>query len=327
MLLLFFDGRRLVFSLLACAAFAIASPASAQTGSVKGKVVDGAGKPVEKAQVAIEYADGINRKYDVKTNKKGEFIQIGLQPGSYKVTASFEALGSQTFTVRIRLGDPAVVNFLLGGGAPGAPGISKEEAAKAVALKQAFDDGVAASKAGNFDVAIAKFTEAVGLVPSCYDCYYNIGYAQSQKKEYDLAETAFNKAIELKPTYVDAYNGLATVYNAQKKFDKAGEMGAKAAELAAAGGAAPGGSGGVDAEYNQGVIHWNAGKIADAKQHFLKVIELKPDHADAHYQLGMALLNEGKMPEAAAMFDKYLQLAPEGQFAAVAKDILTQIKK
>ena len=83
----------------------------------------------------------------------------------------------------------------------------------------------------------------------------------------------------------------------------------------------------MDAEYNQGVIHWNDGKIADAKQHFLKVIELKPDHADAHYQLGMALLNEGKMPEAAAMFEKYLQLAPEGQFAAVAKSILTQIKK
>ena len=43
--------------------------------------------------VAIEFTDGINRKYEVKTNKKGEFIQIGLPPGNYKVTASFEKPG------------------------------------------------------------------------------------------------------------------------------------------------------------------------------------------------------------------------------------------
>ncbi len=123
---------------------------------------------------------------------------------------------------------------------------------------------------------------------------------------------------------MDAFNGLATVYNAQKKFDLASEMGAKAAEFAAVGG---GGAGGVDAEYNQGVIQWNAGQIGKAKEHFEKVILMKPDHADAHYQIGMANLNEGKLPEAAAMFEKYLQLAPDGQYVATAKGVLSQIKK
>ena len=52
-----------------------------ETGALQGIVNDAAGKPLEKAQVLIEYTDGINRKYEVKTNKKGEFIQIGLQPG------------------------------------------------------------------------------------------------------------------------------------------------------------------------------------------------------------------------------------------------------
>jgi len=66
----------------------------------------------------------------------------------------------------------------------------------------------------------------------------------------------------MKANYVEAYNGLATVYNAQKKFDKAQEASQKAAELAsAAGPGAGGGAGAVDAEYNQGVIDWNAGKI------------------------------------------------------------------
>lgn len=319
------SGRAAIVILIALVAVLFATPSNAQTGMVKGKVVDGAGKPLDKAKLVIEYKDGVNRKYEVSTNKKGEFIQIGLPPGAYIITASFKDLGEQAFDVRVRLGDAAEVNFMLGGGEAGKGGMSKEDAAKAAALKAVFEQGVELSKTGDFDGAIAKFTEASTLVPNCYDCFYNIGYAQMQKKDYDQAEIAFNKAIEFKANYVDAYNGLATVYNAQKKFDKAAEMGAKASELAAAAG--PGGSGGVDAEYNQGVILWNAGKISDAKAHFEKVIFMKPDHADAHYQVGMANLNEGKMAEAAAMFEKYIQLAPDGQYAATVKGILPQIKK
>jgi len=314
-------GRRLiVLTTVALAVILFAAPAYAQTGMVKGKVLDGAKNPLDKAKIVIEFKDGINRKYEVKTNKKGEFIQIGLAPGNYKVTASFEGLGEQSFDARVRLGDSAEVNFLLGGGG----GMSKEDAAKAETLKKTFEEGVNLSKAGSYDEAIAKFTEATVLVPDCYDCYYNIGFAMMQKKDYDQAEVAFNKAIELKANYVDAYNGLATVYNAQKKFDQAEQMGQKAAEYSAVVG---GTAGGIDAEYNQGVILWNAGKIPDAKVHFEKVIAMKPDHADAHYQLGMANLNEGKLAEAVVMFEKYLALAPDGPYAAATKGILSQIKK
>lgn len=316
----------LVCCILACAALFISVPASAQTGAVQGLVKDVAGKPVEKALIVIEFTDGINRKYEVKSNKKGEFIQIGLQPGNYKVTASLEKLGSQSFPARVRLGDPTKINFVLG--AEGT-GVTKEDAAKGAALKAKFDEGVAASKAGNYDDAIVKFNEAAAMVPppGCFDCMYNIGFNYVQKKDYDQAEAAYLKAIEMKSTYVDAYNGLATVYNAQKKFDKAAEFSQKASEMASAAGPGSGGSGGVDAEYNQGVILWNAGKAAEAAEHFQKVIFMKPDHADAHYQLGMAFVNQGKLAEAAPMFEKYLQLAPDGQFAATAKSIIASIKK
>ena len=318
-----FSGRRpLVFVLMAIVAVAFAAPVFAQVGSLKGKVVDQKGKPVDKAIISIEFADGITYKVETKSNNKGEFIQIGLRPGNYKVTASTKDLGAQAFNVRVRLGDPSEVNFVLGGGAD----TSAAEAAKTEALKKTFEEGVTLSKAGNYDEAVAKFTEAAALVPKCFDCYYNIGFAYMQKKEYDKAEEAFNKAIEFKPDYFEAYNGLATVYNAQKKFDKAGEASQKATDLAAAAGPA-GGGGSVDAEYNSGVIDWNAGKIEDAQAHFQKVIELKPDHAEAHYQLGMAMLNQGKMPEAIAMFEKYLALAPQGPNAATATGILKTLKK
>ncbi|MGE5198579.1 MAG: tetratricopeptide repeat protein [Rhodospirillaceae bacterium] len=318
------SGRNLLMlSLMACAVLLFASPAQSQTGALQGKVTDPSGKPVEKAVVVIEFTDGINRKYEVKTNKKGEFIQIGLAPGNYKATASFEGLGSESFPVRVRLGDSAKLDFKLGV----ASGVSKEDAAKAEALKSTFEAGVALSKDGKYDEAIAKFTEASVMVPGCYDCLYNIGYNYAQKKDYEQAEAAYLKAIEMKANYVEAYNGLATVYNAQKKFDKALEASEKAAEFAGAAGPGGGTGGGVDAEYNQGVIAWNAGKIAEAAEHFQKVIFMKPDHADAHYQMGMAYVNQGKLAEAVPMFEKYLELAPNGQFAATAKGILASIKK
>ena len=76
--------------LVACAAvltLALVSPALAQsTGMIRGIVKDASGKPVEGAKVNID-AEGTNRHFDTKSDKKGEFLQIGLPPGPYKVSA------------------------------------------------------------------------------------------------------------------------------------------------------------------------------------------------------------------------------------------------
>src|SRR5262249_47748365 len=144
----------------------------------------------------------------------------------------------------------------------------------------------------------------------------------------DKAEAAYKKAIEIKADYAEAYNGLANIYNMQRKFDLAAEASKKAMEIGGGAGAAGGAGGGnPDAMYNQGVILWNAGKIADAKNQFEAVVAAKPDHAEAHYQLGMALVNEGNLNAAAAEFETYVKLAPNGPNAATAKGILSTIKK
>ena len=318
-------GRRaLLVTLAVLLAVAIATPGFAQsTGMVKGKVFDAQDKPVDAAKVTIAFKDGISRTYEVKTNKKGEFIQIGLPPGNYTLTAEKEKLGSQSFDARVRLGEAAEVNFKL---VPGAGGPTKEDMAKAAAVKKLFDEGVAASRSNDHDGALAKFNEAATLLPSCFDCYYNIGFAYAQKKDYVQAETAFKKALELKPDYVEAFNGLATIYNAQKKFDEAQAASQKAAELAAAAGPAAGG-GSVDALYNQGVIAWNAGKAEEAKASFEAAIKSNPTHADSHYQLGMCFVNLGKLAEAAGEFEQYLKIAPDGQYAEQAKALVSQLKK
>ena len=89
----------------------VAAPASAQTGMIRGKVVDAEGKPAEGVAIAIEFGDGVTRKFEVKTDRRGEFIQIGLAPGNYKVTATHEKLGTQSANVRVNLSKPVEANF------------------------------------------------------------------------------------------------------------------------------------------------------------------------------------------------------------------------
>src|SRR5471030_1047936 len=314
--------------LVACAAvviLAFVSPALAQsTGMVRGVVKDAAGKPVEGAKINID-AEANNRHFDTKSDKKGEFIQIGLPPGPYKVSAEKDKVASpaSNVTVRIAAGNP--ITLVLGGG--GAAGPSAESAAKHTALKKTFEEGVTASRAGNHDAAIASFQAAADLNPSCYDCYYNIAFSESQKKDYDKAEVAYKKAIELKDDYAEAYSGLANVYNATRKFDQAAAASAKAMELSGSSAGAAGGGGNADAMFNQGVILWNAGKIPEAKKQFEGAVAANPNHAESHYQLGMALVNEGNLAGATTEFETYLKLAPTGPNAATAKGILGSLKK
>jgi Tfp pilus assembly protein PilF len=303
-------------------ALGLAAPAVAQsTGMIKGRVVDEGGKPVADAQIVIEFAEGVTRKNTTKTNNKGEFIQIGLFPGNYRVTASKDKVGSQVFETRVRIGGTAEVNFVL---SP-TSGMSEEDMKKNAELKAAFQAGVDAARAGQHGTAVQKFTEAAALMPNCYDCYYNIGHAHAQQQQYAEAEAAFRKAIEMKPSAPEAYNGLATIFNAQKKFDEAAAASAKAAELS--GGLGGAGGGNAEALYNQGVILWNAGKYAEAKEQFEKAVAVNPNLADAHYQLAMANLNLGQVPEAVAAFEAYLKVAPDGPHAQEAKNAIAALKK
>ena len=316
--------RALMPSLLVLGLAVVGTPAYAQTGQVKGKVVDAKNQPVEKADVTIEATDGMGRKFKVSTNKKGEYVQIGLPPGQYRISAAKDNL-SDSHEQRIGL-DAAEVNLTLKAGGAGG-NVSAEEAKKAAernaAIRGAFEAGVKLSQENKYDEAIAKFNEVIAQVPKCVECLTNIASLQMAKKDYEAAEGTYKKAIELNPSAAEAYNGLANLYNAQKKFDQAAEASAQAAKLGAA---APGGAS-ASTVFNQGVIAWNASRIDDAKKAFEEAVKLDPKLAEAHYWLGMANLNQGKMPEAAASFEEYLKLDASGKYAEQAKGILGQIKK
>ena len=318
-------GRSLGICAMVLGLALTAAPALAQTGQLKGKVTDAQKKPIEGATVLIEHQDS-RTKYTLKTKKGGDYIQIGIPPGNYLVTAEKDGL-KQSFPTRVSL-DMTEVNFELKPGGNTGPA-SKEEAAKAAArteaLKAAYAEGANLSNTGKHDEAIAKFNEVIAQVPKCTECYVNIGSNYASKKDYAAAETALKKALEIDPNSVDAYNLLATIYNDQKKFPEAQAMSAEASKRATAGGGAS-----ADTLYNQGVISWNANDFPKAQEFFAGAVAANPNHAEAHFMLGQAYLNLGKLAEAAKEFDAYLKVAPTGKNAKQAQsnvDMLKQVIK
>jgi tetratricopeptide (TPR) repeat protein len=320
-------GIRLVSRILALCALVlglaiVTTPALAQTGQIKGKVLDAENKPVEGAKVTL-LAKDTNGKFDLKTNKKGEFMQIGVPPGDYDVKAEKDGLTASK-RQHISLDMAEVTLTLKKGGDMGE--VSKEDRAKAEAkvagIKSAYAEAAALANAGKYDESIAKFNEVIASVPKCTECYSGIGAANREKKDYAAAEAAYKKALEIDPNYIEAYSGLANIYNDQKKFSEARAMSEEANKRATT----AGGTGNADMLYNAGVISWNANDFAKAGEQFGAAVAANPNHAESHFMLGQVYLNLGKLPEAAKEFEAYTKIAPNGPNAAKAKSNYDMLK-
>jgi tetratricopeptide (TPR) repeat protein len=309
----------------------LASPAFAQMGSLKGRVVDADGKPVPDVEVVLDYIGDMKRQLKVKTDKKGEWIRAGVPAGGggrWTISVTKGDLVGRIQDVEVALGNVQnTPDIVLKPGKLSAPvNVSKEEAERAskrsAELEKSFSEAKAAIEAGNFDEAIAKLTALTAEVEKCGACYIRLGDAYAKKKDLASAEKAYLKVIEIDPNAPDSYNALATIYNEQKRFDDAAKMSAKGVELSGA----AGGGGDANALYNAGVIAWNSGKGPEAAVQFQKAAAANPKMADAHYMLGLSLFSLGKSAEAKGPLQEYLKLAPTGTNAETVKQLLATIK-
>src|SRR5262244_3377808 len=94
--------------LVAVTLFAI--PVFAQTGNIKGKVVDTDGKPVTGATISID-RQGIAQHFEVKTDNKGQYLHAGLPTGQYKVTVMRDGKPVMTMDARVSFGGDAKTDF------------------------------------------------------------------------------------------------------------------------------------------------------------------------------------------------------------------------
>jgi len=71
---------------------------------------------------------------------------------------------------------------------------------------QAFDEGVSCFDKGDYDAAIAAFTEAIRLDPTNAKAYGSRGRAYSLKREFEKAIADCTEAIRLDPRDADSYS-------------------------------------------------------------------------------------------------------------------------
>lgn len=310
------------FVMLALSIFIVglcASPAIAQdTASVKGLVKDAQGKPIPGATVEWVSKE-TGRKYDVKTNSKGEYFSLGIAAGHYNVALlgadKKEIFHVNGFTITT---EEATLDFDMqkeaANAAKGAgltPEQLKQQQEQQAKVAQenntikGLNEKLAAAKtaadAGDFDTAISQITQATQMDPSRDLLWAKLGDyeltsatkqtdAAEKTKRYDAAVTDYQKAVDLKQKALDAAptaktpdatKTLASFYN------------------------------------NKGKAEAQMGKTDDAVKSYNQAAQLDPAGAGMYYfNLGAILTNantknDEQMRKAAAdAFDKAIAADP-----------------
>ena len=346
--------QRCAVLLLAVLAAALCAPQVLAQGTttVKGTCKDMEGKPYVDAVVEFTGTE-TGRKYNLKTNKKGEYFSLGVATGPYDIVLKVDGkdiyslkhvpVGSDENDIDIDLKKEQVA---------GRQQMSEEdkkklEEAEAKQNKEKLDvkalnDKLAGARAaitaGNFDQAIATMTEATQIDPSRDLIWFTMGEAlrgQAKSKEktdraaskdgYGKAAEAYQKAIAIKPQGA-YYNNLADAYAHAGNVDEAVKAYNQAEVLD------PPGAAGY--QFNIGAVYTNAGRVDDAIKAFQASIAADPTKAESYYQLGVGLVGKattdksGKVvpvPGTEEALAKYLELAPNGPNAEGAKGLLTYI--
>jgi tetratricopeptide (TPR) repeat protein len=314
------------------------------TGSVKGVCKDAEGKLITGAEVEW-FASETGRKYNLKTNAKGEYFSLGISPGKYNVKLSKE--GKEIWhinNVSVSV-DEVVLDFDLKkeqGSAAQAAGMTPEqakqiEAAKAAAAKEtntvkALNDKLntakTASDAGDFDTAIATLTEATQMDATRDLIWFKLGDANRQgalkqtdpaekQKRFEAAVTDYQKAIDLRtnsePAKKDPNNNItiAAYYNnLAEVFSKSNKTDDAVASYAKAAELDPQHAG--QYMFNTGAVLTNAGKVDAAIVAFDKVIAADPAKASAYYWKGVNMIGK-------ATLKGEKMVAPEGTAEAFQK--------
>ena len=330
--------RRLILTLLLPALCLILQ--AEQTGRISGKILDKDGKPVAGAKVNLKRLDR-NWSKDLLPDKAGNYLQVGLEPKEFDLTASAEGYVDFKERIKVPLGDVLVKNITLltpkearsQALASGTVQTASEDPGAALDNegRDAFNLAIPLYNEGNYaaalpyvEKALKALTEAkdkwkdaqakADLVPELIKIERVLGICLAQagaKKE--SAEAYLLKALERNAKDERVLLGLVEVSKA--KADKAAEQ-KYSALLEALRGPNP------DLIYNKGIEAFNAGNAKDAKVHWLKALEIAPTYAEAHFMLAMVEFGDNNLRGTKQHLEKYLELAPAGKNAATAKEML-----
>lgn len=289
---------------------------SQASGTVKGVCKDAQGNPIADAVVVFANQDN-GQKYNLKTNKKGEYFSLGLTPGSYNVTLyknaddakankeifhfnKFQvALAENTldFDMKKQAEDAAKGQGLTPEQIKQMQEQHEKQMKEASTIKTLNEKIVAANtsmKAGDFDAAIATLTEATQM-----DATRDVIWAQ-------LADAYRGSAVK----QTDAAEKKRRLVEAVDDYHKAIDIKKKSMEAATKND--PEDNKRLAAYYNNlGDAAGRSGKVDDAVNAYTQAAQVNPEGAAGYYfNTGAVLTNAGKVDDAIAAFDKCIAADP-----------------
>jgi tetratricopeptide (TPR) repeat protein len=343
------QNRRLA---VAVAAFVVLSALSAlaQRVAIRGKVTEG-GQPIQGAEVQLVNPEN-GQKYTMKTDKKGEYMNIGIQYGPYEITVTTN--GQLRYKDKINMNGDQDKDIDLKKEAVAAQeraekeltpeqrkalqeqrAKTEQEQNKVKNLNQMLAQAKQAEDSGNYDQAVTMLQQATQVEANQPILWARLGSAYLEaggkatgdqaKADFTEAAKAYEKAIALKPTDGGYHNNLGQAYVKLGKTEDAIKEYNTAAQNDPANAAMY--------YFNLGAILTNSNKPDEAIAAFDKALAVDPNRADAYYWKAVALLGkattkDNKMiaPQGTAeSLNKYLELQPDGKYASAAKELLASI--
>ncbi|MFP3091064.1 tetratricopeptide repeat protein [Treponema sp. TIM-1] len=163
------------------------------------------------------------------------------------------------------------------------------------------DRGILFATRGDYELAIADFTEAIRLDPNYAAAYNNRGIMYTNKGDYDRAIADFTEAIRLDPNDALVYYNRGFVYTNKGDYDRAITDYTQAIRL--------------DPNFalaynNRGIMYTNKGDYDRAIADFTEVIRLDPNDAFVYYNRGFAYKNKGDYDRAITDYTQAIRLDP-----------------
>jgi tetratricopeptide (TPR) repeat protein len=275
-----------------------ASLAWGQTGAFTGKVKGEDGKPLSGALIRIERQD-MRGKYEVKTNKKGEYFYMGIPSGgNYNIMVFPSGKGDgppadQVNRVRLTMGEPMDFSFDLQAIAAKRQAVARAAESGQVTQEMARD--MTPEQKAAMEKAVKERSAQMAKNKVLNDAF-NTAMAALQAKDFAAAVENFRKASEIDPKQSVIWANLAESLVGLSQT-KTGEEQAKVLEEAVA--------------------------------TYGKALEIKPDDAGMHNNLALALARQKKFPEARAELEKAAALDPAngGRYYYNLGAILTNISQ
>ena len=158
--------------------------------------------------------------------------------------------------------------------------------------------GLGLRRKGDYDKAIADYTEAIRLNPKLAEAYYSRGFAYGKKGDYDKAIADYTEAIRLDPKYAEAYYNRGVAYATRATTTRRLPTTPRPS----------GWTRNMPRRIATGALPTGEGRYDKAIADYTEAIRLNPEYADGVLQPGHRLQEKGDEDKAEADFDQAKRL-------------------